>query len=54
VRATRRDGAAVTGRVRGADEDAVTLDVDGTEHTLRYDELSSGRVQVEFSHGEES
>jgi ribosome maturation factor RimP len=49
VQATpRAGGAAVTGRVTAADSDRVTLDVDGTERSFRYDELGPGRVQVEF------
>jgi ribosome maturation factor RimP len=39
---------AVTGRVVRADDDGVTLEFDGSERTLGYDELGSGRVQVEF------
>ena len=38
----------VTGRVLAADESGVTLAVDGEERTFGYDELGSGRVQVEF------
>ena len=47
-RTTLREGGAVTGRVTGADEDAVTLDVDGSERVLPYAELVRGNVQVEF------
>lgn len=39
---------SVTGRVLTADDDGVTLDVDGAPRTLRYDEVGVGRVQVEF------
>jgi ribosome maturation factor RimP len=49
VTATLRDGTAVTGRVSAADDDVVTLDVDGTERVLPYAELARGAVQVEFS-----
>jgi ribosome maturation factor RimP len=39
---------AVTGRVVSADDVTVTLDVDGTQTMLRYDDLPPGHVQVEF------
>jgi ribosome maturation factor RimP len=48
VAATLRDGAPVTGRVVAADEQGVTLDVDGTEQVLAYADLVRGNVQVEF------
>jgi ribosome maturation factor RimP len=48
VTATRRDGAAVTGRVLAADDDAVALEVDGAEQRLAYADLVRGNVQVEF------
>jgi ribosome maturation factor RimP len=40
---------SVTGRVVTADDTGVTLDVDGRETVLGYDELGAGRVQVEFN-----
>ena len=52
VRAVLREGGAVTGRVRSADdgEDGeVVLDVDGSERSLAYAEVAKGLVQVEFS-----
>ena len=49
VTATLRDGGSLTGRVVGADDDAVTLDVDGTERVLPLAEVARGVVQVEFS-----
>jgi ribosome maturation factor RimP len=49
VRATVRDDKDVTGRVLGADDSEVTLDVDGTRRTVAYDVLGPGKVQVEFS-----
>ncbi|SCL33597.1 ribosome maturation factor RimP [Micromonospora pallida] len=39
----------VTGRVVGADDERVVLDVDGEQATWTYAELGPGRVQVEFS-----
>lgn len=49
VTATLRDGGAVTGRVAAADEQTVTLDVDGTEQVLALAEVARGVVQVEFT-----
>lgn len=48
-----RDGspatlASITGRVVGADDRGVTLDVDGESRTFGYGELGPGRVQVEY------
>ncbi len=48
VTATLREGAPVTGRVVGADDEAVLLDVDGAERRLAYAEVVRGNVQVEF------
>lgn len=42
------DTGPLTGRVLRADEHAVSLDVGGSEQTLRYAGLGPGRVQVEF------
>lgn len=49
VIATLADGSTITGRVVSADDDAVVLDVDGTERVLPYAEVARGVVQVEFS-----
>ena len=35
-------------RVIDADQERVTLDIDGTRRTVRYDDLGPGRVQIEF------
>ena len=53
VTATRREGEPVTGRVTSADDDGVTLDVDGTQERLAYAELVRGSVQVEFGRKDE-
>ncbi len=42
-------GRSIVGRVRGADEHGVELDVDGQSHRLGYAELGPGRVQIEFN-----
>ena len=49
VTAALRDGGTVTGRVVGADEDRVVLDVDGVEREVPYGDVGQARVQVEFS-----
>jgi ribosome maturation factor RimP len=49
VKATLRDGTTATGRVTAADDDAVTLEVDGTERVLAHADVTRGAVQVEFS-----
>ncbi|HST46706.1 ribosome maturation factor RimP [Jatrophihabitans sp.] len=43
------DGRPLTGRVVGADDSAVQLDVEGRQHSLPLAGLGPGRVQVEFS-----
>ncbi|HEX2355842.1 MAG TPA: ribosome maturation factor RimP [Micromonosporaceae bacterium] len=43
------DDRQVTGRVTDADEERVTLDIDGEARRLAYGRLGPGRVQVEFS-----
>ncbi|WP_047871400.1 ribosome maturation factor RimP [Nocardiopsis sp. RV163] len=50
VSATLAEGGKVTGRVTGADDDGVTLDVEGQSRTFTHAELGKGRVQVEFRH----
>ena len=39
---------ATTGRVVGADDEAVTFDVNGSEQVMPYADLPPGRVQIEF------
>lgn len=49
VTVTLSDGATVTGRINSADDDAVTLDVDGTPRQFAYSEISKALVQVELN-----
>jgi ribosome maturation factor RimP len=42
-------GHSVIGRVIAADDERVQLDVDGDVRDLAYDEIGSGRVEIEFS-----
>ena len=57
VKAIRRQGGDVTGRVVSADDEesgAVRLEVAGRTETLPYSELARGQVQVEFDRKEEA
>lgn len=38
-----------TGRVTAANDDGITLDVEGIAHRFGYDDLGPGRVQIEFN-----
>ena len=49
VAVTRTDGSSLLGRVSGADDDGLTLDIDGAQTSLSWAEVSAGRVQVEFN-----
>lgn len=49
VTVAMRDGSTVTGRLIGADDDAVTLEVDGAQRLLPFTQVVRGTVQVEFS-----
>src|SRR5262249_40039273 len=42
------DDHVAQARVIDADQECVTLEIDGSERTVRYSELGPGRVQVEF------
>ncbi|MER5998437.1 ribosome maturation factor RimP [Nonomuraea angiospora] len=48
VKAEMRDGNVVEGRILAADEAGVDLDVEGAARRLDYEDLTRGRVQVEF------
>ncbi|WP_433439509.1 ribosome maturation factor RimP [Nonomuraea sp. CA-141351] len=48
VKAEMRDGTVVEGRILAADETGVDMDVEGTARRLDYEDLTRGRVQVEF------
>ena len=49
VRVSVADKGPVTGRVSEADDNKVTLDVDGDARAFAYPDLGPGHVQVEFS-----
>jgi len=49
VRVAVTESGQVTGRVSAADDDEVTLEVDGDTRTFGYADLGPGHVQVEFA-----
>ncbi|GGP80777.1 ribosome maturation factor RimP [Streptosporangium pseudovulgare] len=48
VKADLRDGTSVEGRIVATDETGVEFDVAGTPRRVEYEDLTRGRVQVEF------
>lgn len=48
VKVTLAEGEPLTGRITSSTDEAVTLDVDGTPHTLAYADISKALVQIEF------
>ena len=42
------DGTVLTGRVQAVADDGVELEVDGARRTVPWEQLGTGRVQVEF------
>lgn len=49
VHAKLRDGTHIEGRVRAADDEGVTLDVEGTSTTIEYTQVKKARARVEFT-----
>ena len=49
VKVTTTDGDTVTGRILRSDEEAATLDVEGTPREVDYAEVAKALVQVEFN-----
>jgi ribosome maturation factor RimP len=49
VKVTTTDGDTVTGRILRSDDEAATLDVEGTLREVRYAEVAKALVQVEFN-----
>jgi ribosome maturation factor RimP len=52
VKVTTKEGTTLTGRIRAGGEESVTLDVDGTERVLSYDDVAKARVEIEFNRKE--
>jgi ribosome maturation factor RimP len=49
VKVTTTDGDTVTGRILRSDDQAATLDVEGTSREVDYAEVAKALVQVEFN-----
>ena len=49
VKVTLVDGTAVTGRIGDADEEQVSLDVDGVARAVPYTDVKKALVQIEFN-----
>lgn len=49
VKATLVDGEEITGRILASDEQAVSLDVDGTTRETAYADVVKALVQIEFN-----
>lgn len=49
VAVTLAGGETLTGRITGSDDDAVTLDVDGTAEHIAYSKINKALVQVELN-----
>jgi ribosome maturation factor RimP len=45
----RTGGEAATGRILRTDASTATLDIDGTERTISYADVTKARIQVEFN-----
>jgi ribosome maturation factor RimP len=52
VKVTTKDGTTLIGRIRAGGEESVTLDVDGTDRVLSYDDVAKARVEIEFNRKE--
>ncbi len=50
--AERNAARALQGRVVTAGEDGVVLDIDGEHRTFGYNELGTGRIELEFGRGD--
>jgi ribosome maturation factor RimP len=49
VKITFTDGSSVTGRIGDSGDEAVTVEVDGTEREVAYADVAKALVQVEFN-----
>jgi ribosome maturation factor RimP len=52
VKVSCRDGSTVTGRITGSDDDAASLDVDGTDRKVAFADVAKAKVQIEFNRRE--
>jgi ribosome maturation factor RimP len=49
VKVTTTGGETMTGRIVGSDDETATLDVEGTQREVAYDDVAKALVQVEFN-----
>ena len=49
VKVTLVEGGEVEGRIGSSNDDAVTLDVDGSDREVAYADIAKARVQIEFN-----
>ncbi|MGH3331497.1 MAG: ribosome maturation factor RimP [Nocardioidaceae bacterium] len=52
VKVSCKDGAGFTGRITGSDEQRATVDVDGHQRDVEYDDVAKARVEIEFNRKE--
>ena len=52
VRVACRDGSTVTGRIAASDDEAVSLDVEGSGRRVAFADVAKAKVQVEFNRKE--
>jgi ribosome maturation factor RimP len=53
VKVSCRDGSTVTGRITGSDDEAASLDVDGTERRVAFADVAKAKIQIEFNRRED-
>lgn len=52
VKVTTTDGSTLSGRIRSSDGESATLDVDGAERVVRFEDVAKARIQIEFNRKE--
>lgn len=52
VKVTTTDGSTLSGRIRSSDAESATLDVDGAERVVRFEDVAKARIQIEFNRKE--
>lgn len=52
VKVAGTDGSSYVGRILAADDQGVTLEVDGTDHRVGYGDVAKARVEIEFNRKE--
>lgn len=52
VKVSCRDGSTLTGRITGSDDDAASLDVDGTGRQVAFADVAKAKIQIEFNRKE--